>query len=486
MLWLLKMCGKNSKPMSSLWREGAFFRKCLPINGRKRESPQLNGKQAVSTFYFCCMKNCLLYSLVFSLQVLQAQTAPLLSADEAVRIALENNFDIRISQADAEVARLNNTKGNAGMLPTVNFVANENFTLSAFQQKLASGNEFKESGAPFNTANAGVQLAWTLFDGRRMKITKQRLEQLELLGQINLQNTVQTTVATVLTAYYEIVRGRLQERALAEVIALNEERLRIAEARLAAGFAAQTDALQAKIDLNQRRADLLNQQTATLAAKRSLNRLLARASETPFEVNEALESTYAPERNSLIENALSQNRGLLSLQKNAEIAVLTIEENRALGKARLVGNSQLNAVRTDNGAGFLLNNTQAGITVGAGLVVPIYAGGNFRRQVETAQLAAQQASLQVDAQRVELETALDNQLALFQTQRLILSLEEENVATARENLTVSTERFRVGTTNALETQTAQNSLEQALARRNLVLFNLKTAEVSLRLLAGEL
>jgi outer membrane protein len=432
------------------------------------------------------MKNCLLCSLIFSLQILQAQTAPLLSADEAVRIALENNFDIRVSQADAEIARLNNTKGNAGMLPTVNFVANENFTLSAFQQKLSNGNEFKESGAPFNTANAGVQLTWTLFDGRRMKITKQRLEQLELLGQLDLQNMVQTTAATVLTAYYEIVRGRLQERALAEVIALNEERLRIAEARLAAGFAAQTDALQAKIDLNQRRADLLNQQTATIAAKRSLNRLLARASETPFEVNEALESAYAPVRNTLIENALTQNRTLLSLQKSVEIAALTIEENRTLGKARLVGNSQLNALRTDNGAGFLLNNTQAGITVGAGLVVPIYAGGNFRRQVETSKLAAQQATLRVDAQRVELETALDNQLALFQTQRQILSLEEENVTIARENLTVSTERFRVGTTNALETQTAQNSLEQALARRNLVLFNLKTVEVSLRLLAGEL
>ena len=68
----------------------------------------------------------------------------------------------------------------------------------------------------------------------------------------------------------------------------------------------------------------------------------------------------------------------------------------------------------------------------------------------------------------------------------MLALEEENVTNARTSLSVSTERFRLGQTNALETQTAQNSLEQALTRRNLVLFNLKTAELGLRTLAGDL
>ncbi|MDO8366394.1 MAG: TolC family protein [Saprospiraceae bacterium] len=430
----------------------------------------------------------LLLFCFFSQTVLLAQNpaAPLLTPDEAVRIALEANFDIRISQADADIARLNNTRGNAGMLPTVNFVANENFTLSAFQQKLANGTEFKEAGATFNNANAGVQLSWTLFDGRRMQITKRRLEELESLGQTNLQNTVQQTTATVLQSYYDIVRGRLQERALAEVIVLNEERLRIAEARLAAGFAAQTDALQARIDLNQRRADLILQQTITANAKRVLNRLLVRPPDTAFNVDETLTTAYTPERNALVQKILSNNPTLVSLQKSMEIAALIVDENRALSRPRLTGNGQLNAVRSDNGAGFTLSNTQAGLTIGAGLVIPLYAGGNFKRQVETAQLAAQQSVFRLDNQRLFLESELDNQLATYQSQQQILSLEEENVRIARENLNVSTERFRLGTTNGLEPQIAQNSLEQALSRRDLVLFNLKAAEIGLRLLAGEL
>jgi len=425
--------------------------------------------------------------LAFALSQKQSfAQAPLMTPEDAVALALGANFDIRISQANADIAQLNNTKGNAGMLPSVNFVANDNFTLSAFQQKLSNGNEFNAVGAPFNNANAGVQLAWTIFDGRRMNIVKSRLEQLEALGNLELQSMVQTTVANVLLLYYDVVRGMLSERALSEVIVLNEERLRIAEARLAAGFAAQTDALQARIDLNQRRADLLLQQTFTTANKRSLNRLLARLPETQFSVVETLATNYAPARSAILEKMIAQNPTLLSFQKSAEISALMVQENRTLGKARLTGITQLNVVRADNGAGFLLNNTQAGVLVGASLVVPLYTGGNVKRQVETAKVAAEQAHLRVEQQRLFIETELENQLANLQVQQQIMTIEEESVKAARENLSVSTERFRVGTTTGLEPQIAQNSLEQALDRRNQVLYQLKLAELRLKLLAGEL
>lgn len=429
----------------------------------------------------------LLFVLTFCASLLLAQTnAPLLTAEEAVRIALENNFTIRLVQADADIAKTNNTKGNAGMLPTVNLVANETFTLSTFQQKLSNGTEFNALGAPFNTASAGVQLNWPLFDGRRMFIAKQRLEAQEALGQLNLQSQVQQTTADVLQAYYDIVRGRQQEKALAEVITLNQERLRIAEARLAAGFSGQTDALQARIDLNQRRSDLLNQENVTLSAKRALNQLLARAPETSFEVDETLVNNYTPERASLLQKIQTQNPTMLSLQKSSDIAALLTDEARTLNKLRINGIGQFNALRSDNGSGFQRSNTQAGLTIGGSLVYPLYSGGNFKRQVQTAQLQAQQAGIQVDAQRLSIESSLDNQLAFFKTQQQVLLLEEENVTNARENLNVSTERFRLGQTNALETQTAQNTLEQALFRRNLALFNLKITELQLRLLAGEL
>ncbi|MCB9344529.1 MAG: TolC family protein [Lewinellaceae bacterium] len=417
--------------------------------------------------------------------LLSAQNT-VLTSDDAVKMALENNFGIRLSREDAQLASINNTKGNAGLLPTVNLVANENFTLSAFQQVLANGSEFNAFGAPFNTANAGVQLSWTLFDGRRMHIAKDRLEQTESLGQINLQATIQSSVASVLQAYYDIVRSKLQQKAISEIIQLNEERLKLAEARVAAGFAAQTDALQAQIDLNQRKSDLLQQESATNVYKRALNNLLGRAPGIAFEVEEEIKTSYDPERNNLLERIYTQNPDLQSLEKTAEIAALTVRETNSLGKARITGNAQFNAVRSDNGSGFALNNTQAGFTVGASLIVPLYTGGNVKRQVEGAKINATKARIQVESLKLQIETALDNQLEVLQTQQNILNIETQNVDAARENLSISSARFEAGTTNGLEIQSAQNSLEQALVRKNLVLYNLKIAELQLKLLVGEL
>ena len=418
---------------------------------------------------------------------LVAQSPTLLTPDEAVRIALERNFDIRVVQGDAETARLNNTKGNAGMLPTVNFVAGDNIGLNAFQQQnLADGRTIEAYGRLNNTLNAGVQLSWTLFDGGRMQIAKKRLEELEALGQTNLQATVQQTTAAVLLTYYEIVRSRLQERSTEELIALNTERLRIAEARLAAGFAAQTDALQARIDLNEQRSNLLTQQTATTTAKRSLNLLLARPADTAFEVSEDLSASYTPDRARLLVQLRTQNPQLAALQKSADVAALVVQENEKLKKPRINGIGQFTTQRTDNGAGFLLNTTQAGLVVGATLTIPLYTGGNLQRQVDVARVGAEQAATRLAAQRLSAETEVDNQLAFFQTQQQVLTLETDNVKNARESLNVSTERFRLGQTNALEVQSAQNALEQALLRQNVVLYNLKTTEVQLRLLAGAL
>ncbi len=423
--------------------------------------------------------------LWMAFQGLVAQNAPL-SAEEAVSIALENNYNIKITRSDIEIAALNNTRANAGMLPTVNLVVNETANVNAFQElRLADGRTIGAVGAFNNNANAAVQLNWTLFDGKRMYIVKDRFSQQELLAQHQLKVAVQNTTAAVLETYYGVVGSQLQERAIQEVIALNEERLRIAEARLAAGFAAQTDALQAKIDLNQRKGDLISQQNMTATNRRNLNLLMARVPDTPMTLPTAITSTYKPDRAALIQQ-LESNPAMLSLLTAVDIAQLNVAETKTLWKPRINGIGQANLVRTDNAANFILNNTQIGVSAGVQLVMPLYTGGNLRRQQDIATVAVRQAEMRINDQKMILESALANQIAFFETQSQILALEDENIRIARENLMVSTERFRVGTTNGLEPQIAQNSLEQALARKNQVLFNLKSAEIRLKLAAGAL
>ncbi len=423
---------------------------------------------------------------LFALFSLSAATAqPLLNPDEAINLALNQNLFLRLVQAEADIARQNNTPAHAGLLPVVNLAVNETFTLSAFQQRLANGNEFNELGAPFNNINGSVQLSWVVFEGGRARWAKDRLQALDEQARFNLQAAVLQITAQVLVAYYDVVYSRLQERALAELIALNEERLRIAEGRVAAGVAAQTDVLQARVDLNQLRANLLQQEATTAMAKGMLNQLLARPAQTPFDVPLFMDVLYEPDRERLLARAQTESPLLLALQKAAEAAARTVDEANALRGPRITANGQFVALRTDNGAGFIRNNNQAGFAVGASFVLPLYTGGNLKRQVEVARIAAEQASLRLDAQRLDIETAIENQIALFRAQKQMLDLERLNEQAANESLRISLERFRLGQSSALEVQAAQSVLEQTRFRQNLALYNLKRTEIQLRLLAAD-
>ena len=60
---------------------------------------------------------------LFTLLIISLTTfaqLPNLTLEEAINIALKNNFGIQIGQNDATIARNNVTKGNAGFEPNLN------------------------------------------------------------------------------------------------------------------------------------------------------------------------------------------------------------------------------------------------------------------------------------------------------------------------------------------------------------------------------
>src|ERR1700741_1313367 len=80
-----------------------------------------------------------------------------LTLDDAIKTTLKANYDILISQNDAEIAQNNKSLGNAGALPQVNLVANDNFNYNNNTvQKLSTGQEISRSGAISNSLNYGV------------------------------------------------------------------------------------------------------------------------------------------------------------------------------------------------------------------------------------------------------------------------------------------------------------------------------------------
>ena len=88
------------------------------------------------------MRNFYTYIFIFFLGF-SAQAQDLLSLEDAVKIALENNYDIKIAKNNSKIDATNNNLANAGMLPSLNAnFTNNNSQLNTTQTQ-ADGSERK-------------------------------------------------------------------------------------------------------------------------------------------------------------------------------------------------------------------------------------------------------------------------------------------------------------------------------------------------------
>src|SRR5205814_8882356 len=118
-------------------------------------------------------------------------------------------------------------------------------------------------------------LSWTLFDGLKMFATRDKLEQLLELGELEIKNQVVNTIAAVINNYYNIVRQKQQLRAIEEQMSIDSERVRLAQYRLDIGVGIKPDLLQSKIDLNAQKAAQLQQHALIEELQDQLNQAIA-------------------------------------------------------------------------------------------------------------------------------------------------------------------------------------------------------------------
>ncbi len=96
----------------------------------------------------------------------------LLTMEEAVKTALENNYGIKLIKVDQVASRLNNTLGNAGFLPDISMNLGRNYNVNNTRQEFFNGDIREGDNVQSNTLNTNIQLNWTIFDGMRMFVRK--------------------------------------------------------------------------------------------------------------------------------------------------------------------------------------------------------------------------------------------------------------------------------------------------------------------------
>jgi outer membrane protein len=417
---------------------------------------------------------------------MSARAQPLLSLDDAVAIALKNNYDVMVARKNAEIAKINNTAGNAGMLPAIAATGSDNYGLNDIDQKPAAGPETNSSGDHANAAGAGVFLNWTLFDGGKMFVTKNKLAEIEKLGDLQFRDRVLQTVYGVIAAYYNVVRQKQQLASLEVVTAYNEDRVAIARTGFNSGLLIKTNLLQAQLDLNVNRENAIQQKTVINDAKRTLNQFLSRDPEIDFEVADSIPLRDTLDKIALLKKIDENNTGLLELKKQVAIARLSVDEARSLVFPKVAFSAGYQFQQSNNSFGSIAMNRVSGPQIGGTITFPLFQGGNAVRQISTAKLQLKSVEFTLESARIEIDAEVRSAIEDFETQRRILEIEKENSVIAKENLDISMARLKQGQATTLEVHLAQESYQNSLTRLITIRYEAKVAETKLRQLAAAL
>lgn len=419
---------------------------------------------------------------------LPAEAQQVYSLNDCIKTGLEQNYSIRIIRNEQQISDNNATPGNAGYLPTVDLNGGLSGTMNNDNNKLSDGTTSKTNGVNNETADIGLNVNWTIYDGLGIQATYAKLKELERLGELNTRMTIEDFVASLSGEYYNLIRQKIRLRNLHSTLSLSRERLRIVEERYYIGSMSRLDLQQAQVDFNADSSNVLNQLEQVHTSRIRLNQLMALDNvEEQIHLKDSL-ITPNPflDEVDLWKNTLSSNSALLIAQKNKTLSELDYKKVRSRNYPY---------VRMNAGYGYTTNWYEAGSTdlqrrlgLNYGLTVGInvFDGFNRKREQRNARIQIQNQDLRTQELELGLRADMSNFWMAYRNNLDLWSLEKENLVAAQENYRIAIDRYKLGDLSGIELREAQNSLLEAEERQSIAEFSTKLCEISLLQLSGQI
>jgi outer membrane protein TolC len=423
---------------------------------------------------------------LFLFSTFHSYSQEILTLPNAIETGLKNNFSIIIQKNAEQIARNNNTLGNAGFLPSIGLTGIQNTSISTTHQEQFSGVIKDVSNAQNNSFNAAVQLNWTLFDGMNMFVSKKMLGTMEDLGENGSRIVVEEIVSEIILTYYGIVQlGKLVQVAQ-DAVDLSMQRKRIAEAKLSLGSGSQLMLLQSTVDLNADSTSLIRQINSLANTKADFNRLLAREVTTPIFIRDTILLNVPFQFDSLLHKALLQNSVLISARLNQEIARLGVKEAQSDLYPRLGFNANYGYTQQNSATGFLQYNRSYGPSFGFNLTYNIFDGFNVTREIKNARIYLNSGEVEVRDNEQEIRLSIVKLYNDYRSNLEIVRMQLTNVDVAKENVNVAFEKYKLGSINDIELREIQQKLIDAEYQLILSTFEAKKAETGLIRLSGDI
>ncbi len=409
-----------------------------------------------------------------------------LSLQQAIELTLQNNYDIQLRSNQVSVAKNNVSLANAGIMPLITGNFTNNNSVQNSEQTLANGTQQQQDNAKNANTNVGINLNWRIFDGFAMFANYTRLQKLQASGELNFRLTVENTLSDVMNTYFDLVRQNQYIHSFLSAVEVSQIRLKNSQARYNIGKASKLEVLAAKVDLNTDTTNLLRQQDAFQQAKTQLNLLMGRSLETDFTVSDtiALQGTFTYAE--LLQAVQTKNPEIRLADIQQQVAKLNLTQVRASRYPGISVNTGYTFSNSSSALGFAREATGRGFTYGITASMPLFNGFLQSRNEKNANIGVSSAQIQFKQTQQRIQAQLQQAYQTYTTNLLLVRLETQNQETAKQNMDISLDKFRLGSLSAIEFREAQLNYLNASARTSDAEFQAKQAEIALKQLSGEL
>ena len=399
-----------------------------------------------------------------------------LSAKEAIAIALENNYQVQIAEKQTEISEINNTWGEAGAFPTVTLSVGQNNTIQDNRN-----NPFTFTPGIFLSQGISPNLSanWNIFSGFAVRISKQRLEQLEEQSANNAMAVIESSVQDVLKAYYAAQLQKERVDLFKKLFTISKERYQYFELKEQYSGSNSLELMQFKNQFLTDSSNLILQELSHKNALRNLTLLMNDTTIVAEELNLTdnlnIESS-AVDLNTAIEEMISNNNNLKNQYISVELQRTNTEFMRSFLYPTLSFQTGFNpswsAFKEINGTSGLEAQTNTMTYYGnLNLRYTLFNNWKNKRAVEVSKINEEIAVLSAESMEKSLTITLRNLVELYEVRSQLVEISKQNLIYAEKTFELARNRFQVGTINSIDLATIQSNYQNTMIQHYENVFN---------------
>lgn len=411
-----------------------------------------------------------------------------LTVNDAVKLALENNLDIKISENQNEILKNNASFLNSGYLPRVSSRVGFNKSNQNIEIETPNNLSGKLDNMKSENSFSNVSIEYILFDNNGRKFNYKKSKELSNRSGLEVKEVIENTLLQLYTVFYEVCRLSEEKDIVKSSLEISKSRLERNKIKFDFGQSTKLELLNAEVDVNTDSIRYLNAVKNLSNAKRDLNLVMNVDLNSDYILDKEIVYNSAENIINFYDNASKNNTKLKIYAKSVEISDFELKSIRStyLPTVGLNGSYDWNESINDNPYAFFNKNIYDGISGGINLRWDIFNQGKRITANKNAKVMLENSKIEKEKAFLIFQKELNNSYETYNNNLFILEVQEQSLNTSNNNFLRNLEKYDIGIVSSIEFRNAQLNLLNAKLSRNTARYEAKLSELYFLKISGKI